>query len=95
MVLGFFVLLTTIAVCAVPLVLFYRVVLEEHVEEWLKNRDRAAYNAYIDSEVKRRKALRAEMVRLGYDREDMLPEDLDQLLALFKEEFPDLYEDKE
>ena len=93
MVLGFFVLLTTIAVCAVPLVLFYRVVLEEHVKEWLQYRERAAYNAYIDSEVKRRKALRAEMVRLGYDREDMLPEDIDQLLALFKEEFPDLYED--
>jgi N-acetyl-anhydromuramyl-L-alanine amidase AmpD len=79
----------------VPGFLFYKMILEEPIKEWLQNRERAAYNAYIDSEVKRRKALRAEMVRLGYDREDMLPEDLDQLLALFKEEFPDLYEDKE
>ena len=95
MVLGFFVLLMSIAIVAVPLRLLYLLFLEEHITEWLKNRDRAAYDAYIDSEVKRRKALRAEMVRLGYDRENMLPEDLDQLLALFKEEFPDLYENKE
>ena len=75
---------------------FYKLFdLDEIVKNWLEVRKRSAYDAYIDSEIKRRKALRAEMVRLGYDREDMTYEDLDQLLDLFKEEFPDLYEDKE
>lgn len=79
----------------VPGFLFYKTILEEPIKEWLEERKRAGYDAYIDSEIKRRKALRAEMVRLGYDREDMTYEDLDKLLALFKEEFPDLYENKE
>ena len=53
------------------------------------------HHAHVEREKIRRQALLDEMKRLGYDREDMLPEDLNQLLALFKEEFPDLYEDKE
>jgi len=78
-----------------PVYLFYKLFLEEHITEWLQNRERAAYNAYIDSEVERRKVLLREMKRLGYDREDTTPEDLDKLRALFKGEFPVLYEDKE
>ena len=69
--------------------------LDEIVKNWLASRKRAAYDAYIDSEVERRKVLLREMKRLGYDREDTMPEDLDKLRALFKEEFPVLYEDKE
>lgn len=78
-----------------PIYFGYKIILEEYIKDWMEARKRAAYDAYIDSEVKRRKALRAEMVRLGYDRENMTYEDLDQLSDLFKEEFPVLYEDKE
>ena len=89
-----FVLLVLGAVVGAPVWTILKIFdVDKYVMNWLEARKRAGYDAYIDSEVKRRKALRAEMVRLGYDREDMLPEDIDQLLALFKEEFPDLYED--
>ena len=88
-------IILTLPLFGIPIYFGYTMILKEPIKEWLQNRKRAAYDAYVDSEIKRRKALRAEMVRLGYDRENMTYEDLDQLLDLFKEEFPVLYENKE
>ena len=53
------------------------------------------YDAYIDSEVVRRRVLLNEMKKLGYLIDELTPEELDQLRALLKQEFPVLYEDKE
>ena len=90
-----FVLLVIGAVVGAPVWTILKIFdVDEYIMNWLAARKRAAFDAYIDSEVERRKALRAEMIRLGYNREDAMPEDLDKLRALFKEEFPDLYKDK-
>ena len=53
------------------------------------------HNAVIQEETDRRTALLNEMKKLGYNIDELTPEELDQLRALFKQEFPVLYEDKE
>jgi len=53
------------------------------------------HNAVIQEETARRAALLEKMKQLGFNSEDTLPEELDQLRTLLKQEFPVLYEDKE
>ena len=53
------------------------------------------HNAVIQEETDRRTALLNEMKKLGYSIDELTPEELDQLRALLKQEFPVLYEDKE
>jgi len=53
------------------------------------------HNAAIQEETDRRTALLNEMKKLGYNIDELTPEELDQLRALLKQEFPVLYEDKE
>ena len=53
------------------------------------------HNAVIQEETDRRTALLNEMKKLGYNIDELTPEELDQLRALLKQEFPVLYEDKE
>ena len=84
MVLGFFVLLTTIAVCAVPLVLFYRVVLEEHVEEWLYDRNRKQQLIYERNEV----AAVLENIEKERPIATMTAVERADLLDLFAKEYP-------
>ena len=53
------------------------------------------YDAFVLSEMQRRKELLAEMKRLGYDRDAATAKEVDRMYELFAEEFPVLYEDKE
>ena len=53
------------------------------------------HNAVIQEEIDRKRALLNEMKELGYSIDKLTPEELDQLRALLKQEFPVLYEDKE
>lgn len=64
------------------------------VIEWRESRKRSAYDAYIDSEEKRRTEFQEEMSRLGFNSLNASASELNRMYNLYRKEFPDLYKNK-